>query len=101
MSLEIEHTVENGRIVIQLDHPIEAGDKVIGELRFRRPKVGDLRGLDWEEDEVGATLDFAARLCGVASPVLGEMEMVDDWPRVQKVVAFFFKRRSQTDGSTV
>ena len=98
MSLDkIEHTVEGGRIVIQLEHPIEAGDKVIGELRFRKPGIGDMRGLDFEEDEVGATIDLTSRLTGVAPPVLDRVDL-GDWPKVQGVVLHFL-RNSLATGS--
>ncbi|MDZ4374908.1 MAG: hypothetical protein U1C74_26310, partial [Phenylobacterium sp.] len=59
---------------VQLEEPIRRGDQVIGMLRLRKPKSGELRGLSLSEllnSDVSAIIKVLPR---ITSPSITEAE---------------------------
>jgi len=86
MSSAARELDEDGRVVLALVEPISLGKLVVDELRLRRPKAKDFRGLP--EGNMDKMLAFAARLSGQTSKVIDELGL-EDMMTLSEIVADF------------
>lgn len=79
-------------VTVSLNTPLKHGTEEIAELTFRKPRAGDMRGIEIAISEggirfdMGALLDLAARLAGVPPMVIDQAEL-DDVARIVEAVA--------------
>lgn len=70
-------------ITVELDTPLMLGSEQIKTLSFREPRAGDMRGIkitingDGLSLDLGAILDIAAKLSGVAPSVMDQASFAD------------------------
>ena len=78
-------------VIVQLKYPIEWGSETISEVKLRRPKGKDIKGLTISGSGVG--LDELVRLAGklgtLEPGLLDMMDAVDVMEVVGKVADFF------------
>lgn len=83
----------DGSQTITLTHPVEYGDTVVAELKFRRPKGKHIRKLNLpalEAGDMGYMMDLAADLCG-QPPELFDLLDAEDIGRAVKVTNDFLE----------
>lgn len=79
-------------VIVTLKHAIELGSEHIAELKFRRGKLGDLKGMTLDGvPPVDKLLQLAARMCGQPIKVL-EMLEDEDGAEVMALALSFFAR---------
>lgn len=79
---------EKGRTVYPLKTPIQWGTDTIGELRFRKLKAKDLRGMPIEGRTMSHVLDVVGKVCGQPAPVIDELS-AEDLQEVSSIVGVF------------
>lgn len=79
---------QEDRKIIRLKEPIKQGSDFINELRFRRPKAGDLRALDNVTGDVARALALAERLTGEPVVLLDRLG-IEDFVTVNQVLDGF------------
>lgn len=88
--------------IVTLRHPIAFGSETVSELRFRRGRLGDLKGIALPSDAAAVRMDdlilLAGRLCG-QPPALIERLDEDDSGEVL-ALALGFIGRSLSTGPT-
>lgn len=72
---------------VKLTEPIKFGSETIAELKFRKPKAKDFRGLKMPLS-MGELLDLAGILSAQPKPVIDELGL-DDTKKVLEVVGNF------------
>lgn len=91
---ESEQTVPERQwpVTITLKHPIDFAGERIAELKFRRGKMGDLKGLKLDDiPPAEHVMLLASRMCGQQLKVI-EMLDGDDVEEVLEVALSFFMR---------
>ena len=77
---------------VKLDVPVQHGSERITELRLRKPRAGDLRGVKITVGEAGMTLDLGAmldlgaNLAEVPPSVIAQLDLGDAMKVVSAVV---------------
>lgn len=79
---------EREKITIQLNHPIEFGEKTITELTLREPLMGDFAAMDGASGQVGAAIRLVAKCAGIL-PKAASMMHPADFQKCQAFVAPF------------
>jgi len=81
---------------VDLEFPIQAGDRTIKSVIVRRPNITDLRAIDKARVKAGDSemeqgIVMAAVLCGIPLDAIGEMD-ASDFARISEVIAGFLPR---------
>lgn len=74
---DIDHTLDTDSRTIVLDHPLTRADQTIGTLQVRRPKAGELRGLNLRSL---SELDYSALetlLPRITTPMLTKQDVAN------------------------
>lgn len=74
---------------IELAHPLEFGGEEIRELRIRRPKAKDLKGLNLENLTGDVVIELLARLTELPAKVIEDLDWEDLGPAMEVVEGFF------------
>lgn len=88
--------------IVKLRHPVEFGSETIAELRFRRGRLGDLKGIALPSDAAAVRVDdlilLASRLSGQAPAVIERLDEEDSGEVL--TLALGFIGRSLSTGPT-
>lgn len=68
---------QDGSVTVKFREPIPFGEETFSEIKLRKPKAKDLKGMKLRDLQVGDILNIASRLCGESPAVLDEMGMAD------------------------
>lgn len=78
--------------IVKLKHPVTFGEEVIEELKFRRGKLGDIKGMKLGSEVAANDLCLiAARMAGQPPKVI-EMLDVEDGGEVLSIALDFYGR---------
>jgi len=79
---------------VALNHPIQAAGKTVTEIRLRKPKTGELRGLHITQLLAGEPASLTTLIARLADPILTEAEVAEvdlgDFTRCYGAIARFF-----------
>ena len=74
-------------LTVKLSEPMQFGSETIAELKFRKPKAKDFRGLQMPLS-MGALLDLAGHLAAQPKSVIDELGLADT-KKVLEVIGDF------------
>lgn len=63
--------------IINLSEPVILGSEKIEQLKFKKAKAKQIRGLKLAEMDVGALLDIGGKLCGQTPLAMDELSPAD------------------------
>jgi hypothetical protein len=79
-------------VTVKLTHPINFADETITELKFRRGRMGDVRGMTPDRmPSMDELMLLASRMCGQPVKVM-ELLDGDDGPEVLAIALGFFAK---------
>lgn len=82
-------------LVYKLKVPLEHGDDVISELRFRKPKLKHLKMLDGAKGNFEILSRMIVTLCDVRAGLVDELDPAD-FDEIGKIIEGFFPKHQQT-----
>lgn len=86
-----------GEVTIELSHPIEAHGKEVNELKLRRPRLKDLKGINMENITGDLMIDLVARLAEIPPSAAGEID-AGDFEAIGEAFNVFFPQKKAPGG---
>lgn len=80
---------------IKLREPVQNGSETVSELKFRKPKAKDFRGVKIHDTSMGDFLDVASKCCAQPIHIMDSLS-VPDMMEVNAYMGEFFAAGRET-----
>lgn len=86
--IEYEPMDKRKEVEIELDFPVQLGDRLLDKVTMRRPKMKDMLKFDIDNVSIEESMKLVAGLCGLVPAEMEEMDS-SDFDKLQKQLLLF------------